>query len=567
MSMKTLNYALRAAATLSLTSAVFGQVSLFDLMGEALGDRFGSAVAGVGDVDGDLVPDWAASSPFSNTNGSMSGSVRIFSGATGNTLMSFTGAAAGDLFGYSVAGGDLNGDGRSDIIIGAYGSDSGGTDAGTVYAFSGLDESLIFSQDGSSAGDSLGFAVSFIRDVNGDGKGDVLAGAWTADSNGMNNNGEVVLLRGTNGVQMDKWVGENPFDFFGYSVAGLDDVDGDGFGDLVVGAPGNGVNGSGAGSAYVYSGATGALIHSMLGDAAGDGFGSAVADGGDVDIDNSSDIFVGAPGSDLNAANAGLARIFSGTTGATLYSFTGDGIGDNFGGAVAGNFDVTADNITDLFVGAANADPNGTSSGLVRVLSGADGSTFVTLEGQTAGGRYGSAVANGGDTNFDNQGELLIGAFGESAGIGAFTGEVHALTFATEPVYTQSYCMSLDNSGGGSALMSSTGTTSVASNRFVLSCSGSVPNTPGLFFYGQSELQVPFGDGFRCVGGQIFRTNAIVSDSFGLAQTSIDFGNPMVAEGQITGGSVWKFQFWFRDTPANASGFNLSDGLSVTFLP
>ena len=56
---------------------------------------------------------------------------------------------------------------------------------------------------------------------------------------------------------------------------------------------------------------------------------------------------------------------------------------------------------------------------------------------------------------------------------------------------------------------------------------------------------------------------------FGLAPATVhvDFTNPQNQAGQITGASIWKFQYWYRDTPAAASGFNLSDGLSATFLP
>lgn len=566
MFMTKFSFALRAAATASLSLTVNAQDLLFDLPGEAAGNRFGYSVAGIGDVNGDSTPDWAAGAPFSDENGSMSGSVRVFSGLDGSELFEFLGDSAGDLFGSSVAGGDVNGDGRADLIVGAYGDDVNGVDSGSLFVYSGLDGSLLFSEFGSAAGDNLGFSVAFVPDVDNDGFGEVLAGAWVADTNGLND-GEALLFDGTDGSLLQTFTGQNAFDFFGYSVAGLEDVNGDGFGDVIIGAPGNGFNGSGSGSAYVYSGASGRLLRRLRGDATGDGFGSAVADAGDLNADGLNDYFVGAPGSDSNLANAGQARVFSSVDGAVIYSISGDFIGDNLGVALAGNFDVTEDGITDLLIGAIAADPNGANSGVVKVISGADGSLFDTMVGENAGDRFGASIAFGGDTNGDSVSEVLIGAWGEDPGMGAFTGGMHAVSFGSGPIsYTYNYCMAMDNSTGGNALMSSTGSTSLALNEFSLTCSGVVPNVPGLFFYGPNEIQTPFGDGFRCVGGQVFRTNTTTSDALGDATVFLDLQN-QDAEGEITGASVWKFQFWYRDTPAMASGFNLSDGLSVTFLP
>jgi len=564
--MKPHHFAFSVTASLSLALTATAQETFRDIEGKFVGDRFGYSVANVGDVDGDLTPDWAIGAPFSDQNGSASGSMTIYSGETGDEIMTQHGDSAGDRFGYSVAGGDVNGDGFGDVIVGAYADDANGVDSGTVYVFSGANGLVLYAVSGVAAADNFGFSVAFVPDTDGDGMGEVLAGAWVGDSGGINR-GQAFLIDGDTGATLHTLGGENDYDFFGYSVAGLEDLDGDGRGDLLVGAPGSGFNGPGAGSAYVHSGATGALLHTLRGDASGDGYGSAVAAAGDIDLDGNCDLLVGAPGSDLAMANAGLARVHSGATGSTLYDLTGDNVGDNLGVSVAGGFDVTEDGVADLFAGATAADPNGTNSGLVKVHSGSDGVLFATLEGKAEDGRFGASIAPGGDVNFDGYSEILVGAWGEDGGIGDFTGETHALTFGESQVFSYNYCMSLENSTGDYARITYSGSNKVTLNDFSLGCNGAVGSTSGLFFYGPDEIQVPFGDGFRCIGGAISRTAPVQTDFFGVVDRPIDFTNPPNASGEITGGSTWKFQFWYRDTAAGGSGFNLSDALSVTFLP
>jgi hypothetical protein len=292
-----------------------------------------------------------------------------------------------------------------------------------------------------------------------------------------------------------------------------------------------------------------------------------VAHAGDVDGDGSSDLLVGSPGADRVAQNAGLARLFSGATGLVLQNFMGASAGDNFGSALAGGFDVTKDGTPDLFVGAPAADPVGAGSGQVRVFSGADASLYAILDSAVPGARFGGSLAGGGDLNGDGTPELLIGAYGEDSGAGAFAGAVHALTFSVVPVYVNNYCVSTPNTAGPGAFISNLGTTSVASNSFSITCDGAVPDSPGLFFYGPTESQVPFGNGFLCVTGGVFRLPAVATDGVGYAEMPVDFTVPPHVDGEILAGSIWKFQFWYRDASAVGSQFNLSDGLSAEFLP
>lgn len=151
-------------------------------------------------------------------------------------------------------------------------------------------------------------------------------------------------------------------------------------------------------------------------------------------------------------------------------------------------------------------------------------------------------------------------------------GQVFVNTCA--PPTTTNYCMTAPNSQGSGALISSTGTTSVAANDFGLSVTGATPGEFGLFYYGAGQIQAPFGDGFRCVGAggvgtaRINPAQPVVAG--GTYSRSIDFTAFPFGSGTsaITAGSSWNFQYWFRD-PAGpgGNGFNLSDGLNAVFQP
>ncbi|MFT7670306.1 MAG: glucose/arabinose dehydrogenase [Planctomycetota bacterium] len=158
----------------------------------------------------------------------------------------------------------------------------------------------------------------------------------------------------------------------------------------------------------------------------------------------------------------------------------------------------------------------------------------------------------------DNEGEIYILS---NAG-----GEVYKIVPDLECT-TSNYCTATANSIGRIGAISSSGSTSVSANDFVLTVTGVLPNKFGLYFYGAIQVQVPFGEGFRCVGGGIWRLNpAIVADGAGNNQRPVDIQNPPQAGAQITVGSTWNFQYWYRDSMANGL-FNLSDGLEAQFCP
>jgi hypothetical protein len=128
------------------------------------------------------------------------------------------------------------------------------------------------------------------------------------------------------------------------------------------------------------------------------------------------------------------------------------------------------------------------------------------------------------------------------------------------------FCCKAPNSAGPGATMSSSGTTSVAANDLVLTALDCPAGQNGVFFYGPDQTQTPFGNGNLCITGTLVRLPVIQTNVLGFATWPLDLIAPPVS-GQITAGSTWNFQFWFRDPAAGGTGFNLSDGLSVMFCP
>jgi hypothetical protein len=135
----------------------------------------------------------------------------------------------------------------------------------------------------------------------------------------------------------------------------------------------------------------------------------------------------------------------------------------------------------------------------------------------------------------------------------------------TSPAGWSNYCIGAPNSVGPGAVMSASGSTSLALDNFVLGCSGLPPTTNGIFFFGASQIQVPFGNGFRCVGGTVVRFGVQTTTPAGTVQRAIQ--QNLLPGGPIPAGATRDFQFWYRNPLAGGAGFNLSDGLAATFCP
>lgn len=130
------------------------------------------------------------------------------------------------------------------------------------------------------------------------------------------------------------------------------------------------------------------------------------------------------------------------------------------------------------------------------------------------------------------------------------------------------YCVGAPNSTGPGARIGWSGSTSVAANALQLSVTGATAATSGIFFYAANSISAqPFRNGFLCIGGGILRLPLVSTSASGVASLALDIGNPPAPQGQITAGSAWSFQFWYRDSSASPGFSNTSDALRVTFCP
>ncbi|MCA9774453.1 MAG: FG-GAP repeat protein, partial [Myxococcales bacterium] len=221
------------------------------ILGPGEASDFGSAIDVVPDVDGDAVPDvvggaWAKDYVYGGVDPD-SGWVSVHSGADGTRLMYVEGTSREGL-GFDVAGiDDMDGDGAGDVLASTlfYPAE------GRVLLYSGRSGGLIRTWDGTTVGDGFGYDIETIADVDGNGRPDVLVGAPELYPTGT---GRVVILSPVNGQKRAEISGESPGDYFGFDLAALGDLTGDGYPEFAVVAPGyDGPAGEDSGRVYVYS--------------------------------------------------------------------------------------------------------------------------------------------------------------------------------------------------------------------------------------------------------------------------------------------------------------------------
>jgi hypothetical protein len=132
------------------------------------------------------------------------------------------------------------------------------------------------------------------------------------------------------------------------------------------------------------------------------------------------------------------------------------------------------------------------------------------------------------------------------------------------------YCDGAPNSFGAGARIDAAGSTSITTNVLKLEVSGAVPSSFGLFYYGAGKTRVSFGNGLQCVNGALFRLGPpILIDSLGNVERILDMSVPPLSmgPGQVTPGSFWHFQFYYRDQAGGGARFNTSDAVSIMFCP
>ncbi len=341
-----------------------------------------------------------------------------------NRLYTFDGDGPADVFGWSVSGaGDVNGDGVPDMIVGAYEPFPPLTGPGYARVFSGADGSIIHDLTGDEAGGWFGVSVSGYADFDGDGFDDLLIGSPARDTVGVDS-GSAFLISGDDGCVLLRLDGDDAGDLFGRAVADAGDVNGDGVPDFVVGAPNDDDNGENAGSVSVYSGIGGVLLYRFDGDAAGDTFGFSVSGAGDVNCDGYADIVVGAY---QKHSGSGYARVFSGMDGTTLFTKTGTEFEDEFAYSVSDAGDVNNDGYDDIIIGARSADPEDTGfgAGTASVFLGPDGALLYVFSGHSDD-MLGTSVTGLGDIDGDGYDEFAYGRRHDNLFIHTGSVDVHS---------------------------------------------------------------------------------------------------------------------------------------------
>jgi len=530
-----------------------------DHIDDGLSGDFGRSLLAVPDRNGDGVADFAVGA--TQRNADQEARVEVLSGVDGAQLLRIDGPGGTQGgFGDELALlDDIDGDDYPELIISSpRGYENG--NLGKVEVRSGLSGTLLYTFTGLPLTD-FGDGVAGATDLSGDGVADIVIGTPFAleVADILISFPMVQVFSGADGSLV--WEREQTsevFSQYGEVVRMLDDLDGDGIDDIAVGSPGFVTTGR---FIELLSGADGTTIGTLDAQPNWNGFGQIMAVLDDLDGDGVRELGLGLPAEGQVAE--GAVRVLSPVTGNVLHTFTGEHEFGFFGSSVTRAGDLDLDGLDDILVG----EPMWNGSGKIHAFSGLTGTLIFELDSPTDqsiccgfGVEFGASLANLGDLNGDGLAETAVGAPGAEA--------VYVLSY--RPAVGMSYCTSLPTSTGNASEISAFGTERIGRDALNLQANNVPTGQFGLFYYGQNTASVPIGNGIRCVGAGpagLARLSVHAADGAGLLTHRLDYDAAPNAALMITAGSTWRFQAWFRDTPAGGAGFNFSTGIEFTFEP
>jgi len=412
------------------------QTANWTIEGTQTGEWKGFRVADAGDVDGDGYDDVLVSSVHYNGSQSDSGKVTLYYGKPYQPLAEnpqvIDGDQADSYFGYRLEGaGDVNKDGYDDVIVGALWYDNGQTNEGRAYIYygsaRGLQKTPAWIVESNQANADFGQSVDSAGDVNHDGYADVVVGATRYDNGQMDEGAAFVYYGSAQGVHSTPDVildSNQDSSNFGNSVAGVGDVNKDGYEDVLVSANVYSGGISQSGKVYLYYGSAAGLNSTPAWSKEGDrvlaGLGSMINAAGDVNRDGYADVIIGAESYAYNGVmNSGVAYVYYGSaTGLkSVADWTASPLGydDCFGSIANTAGDVNGDGYDDVIAGGRRYDNGEMDEGIVFVYYGSATGLSTTpawsMESNQSNSAFAIAGGAAGDMNKDGYDDLVLGPY------------------------------------------------------------------------------------------------------------------------------------------------------------